>query len=188
MRILFFVLCFILVISAITSAKGADTNTVSSTVVTDKSVPTANSPSVVVNNSDVCKTAAAGAVQTQILGISSGITITDENCERIKLSRSLYASGMKVAAVSLLCGDPRVWDAMHMAGTSCPYMGAIGSEAEEAWKQNPDMIPEGSVVLAKMEKEEEKIKKSQGLTDGQKFLKFVILGMAMHSGIVAFAP
>jgi len=188
MRILFLALCFVLVFSAITSANGADTNTVSSTVVTDKSVPTANSPSVVVNNSDVCKTAAAGAVQTQILGISSGITITDENCERIKLSRSLYASGMKVAAVSLLCGDPRVWDAMHMAGTSCPYMGAIGSEAEEAWKQNPDMIPEGSVVLAKMEQEEEKIKKSQGLTDGQKLLKFVILGMAMHSGIVAFAP
>jgi hypothetical protein len=95
---------------------------------------------------------------------------------------------MKVAAVSLLCGDPRVWDAMHMAGTSCPYMGAIGSEAEEAWKQNPDMIPEGSVVLAKMEQEEEKIKKSQGLTDGQKLLKFIVLGMAMHSGIVAFAP
>ena len=103
MRIVFIILCFVLVFSAITSANGADTNTVSSTVVTDKSVPTANSPSVVVNNSDVCKTAAAGAVQTQILGISSGITITDENCERIKLSRSLYASGMKVAAVSLLC-------------------------------------------------------------------------------------
>ena len=188
MRLIFFVLIFILVFAAITSSKGADTNTVSSTVVTDKSVPTANSPSVVVNNSDVCKTAAAGAVQTQILGISSGITITDENCERIKLSRSLYASGMKVAAVSLLCGDPRVWDAMHMAVTSCPYMGAIGSEAEEAWKQNPDMIPEGSVVLAKMEQEEEKIKKSQGLTDGQKLLKFIVLGMAMHSGIVAFAP
>ena len=127
MRIVFIILCFVLVFSAITSANGADTNTVSSTVVTDKSVPTANSPSVVVNNSDVCKTAAAGAVQTQILGISSGITITDENCERIKLSRSLYASGMKVAAVSMLCGDPRVWDAMHMAGTSCPNMGAIGS-------------------------------------------------------------
>ena len=85
----------------------ADTNTVSSTVVTNNTPPTANSPSVVVNNSDVCKTAAAGAVQTQILGISSGITITDENCERIKLSRSLYSMGMKVAAVSTLCADPR---------------------------------------------------------------------------------
>ena len=48
MRLLFFVLSFILVFAAISSAKGADTNTVSSTVVTDKSVPTANSPSVVV--------------------------------------------------------------------------------------------------------------------------------------------
>ena len=85
MRILFFVLTFVLVFGAITSAKGADTNTVSSTVVTNNTPPTANSPSVVVNNSDVCKTAVAGAVQTQILGISSGITVTDENCERIKL-------------------------------------------------------------------------------------------------------
>ena len=98
----------------------ADTNTVSSTVVTDKSVPTANAPSVVVNNSDICKTAASTAIQTQILGIASGITITDENCERIKLSRSLYSMGMKVAAVSTLCADPRVFDAMHMAGTYCP--------------------------------------------------------------------
>ena len=103
----------------------ADTNTVSSTVVTDKSVPTANAPSVVVNNSDICKTAASTAVQTQILGVATGITITDENCERIKLSRSLYSMGMKVAAVSTLCADPRVFDAMHMAGTYCPYMGAI---------------------------------------------------------------
>ena len=188
MRLVFVVLSFILVFAAITSAKGADTNTVSSTVVTDKSVPTANSPSVVVNNSDVCKTAAAGAVQTQILGISSGITITDENCERIKLSRSLYSMGMKVAAVSTLCADPRVWDSMQMAGTSCPYMGAIGDEATQGWKQNPDMIPEGSVIAAKWNKEEKELTKSQGLTDGQKLLKFVILGMAMHSGIVAFAP
>ena len=81
MRILFFVLTFVLVFGAITSAKGADTNTVSSTVVTDKSVPTANAPSGVVNNSDICKTAASTAVQTQVLGIASGFTITDENCE-----------------------------------------------------------------------------------------------------------
>ena len=188
MRLVFVVLSFILVFAAITSAKGADTNTVSSTVVTDKSVPTANSPSVVVNNSDVCKTAAAGAVQTQILGISSGITITDENCERIKLSRSLYSMGMKVAAVSTLCADPRVWDSMQMAGTSCPYMGAIGDEATMGWKENPDMIPEGSLIAAKWNKEEKEITKSQGLTDGQKLARFIIAGMAMHSGIVAFFP
>ena len=165
----------------------ADTNTVSSTVVTNNTPPTANSPSVVVNNSDVCKTAAAGAVQTQILGISSGITITDENCERIKLSRSLYSMGMKVAAVSTLCVDPRVFDAMHMAGTYCPYMGAIGEDARKGWEENPDMVPKGSLVYKKIEIEQ-KEKQTTGLTDGQKFAKFVLFCMAMHSGIVAFFP
>ena len=165
----------------------ADTNTVSSTVVTDKSVPTANAPSVVVNNSDICKTAASTAIQTQILGIASGITITDENCERIKLSRSLYSMGMKVAAVSTLCADPRVWDAMYMAGTVCPYMGEIGDTARVKWEENPDMIPEGSLVYNKIEIEQ-KEKQTTGLTDGQKLAKFILFGMAMHSGIVAFFP
>ena len=189
MRLLFFILTFILVVSAMTSANGADTNTtVSSTVVTDKAPPTANSPSVVVNNSDVCKTAVAGAVQTQILGISSGITVTDENCERIKLSRSLYSMGMKVAAVSTLCADPRVWDAMYMAGTVCPYMGSIGDEAKQKWEENSDMIPEGSEVFKKVEMVKQEENKTTGLTDGQKLAKFVLFGMAMHSGIVAFFP
>ena len=165
----------------------ADTNTVSSTVVTDKSVPTASAPSVVVNNSDICKTAASTAVQTQILGVATGITITDENCERIKLSRSLYSMGMKVAAVSTLCADPRVFDAMHMAGTYCPYMGAIGEDAREGWTENPDMVPKGSLVFKKIEIEQ-KQKQTTGLTDGQKLAKFILFGMAMHSGVVAFFP
>ena len=187
-RILFIVLTFILVVAAVTSAKGADTNTVSSTVVTNNTPPTANAPSVVVNNSDICKTAASTAVQTQILGLATGVTITDENCERIKLSRSLYSMGMKVAAVSTLCADPRVWDAMYMAGTYCPYMGAIGEEAKEGWEANLELIPEGSVVFEKVEQDIKDQQKTTGLTDGQKFAKFVLFGMAMHSGIVAFFP
>jgi hypothetical protein len=187
-RILFIVLTFTLVFSAVNSAKGADTNTVSSTVVTNNTPPTANSPSVVVNNSDVCKTAVAGAVQTQILGISSGITVTDENCERIKLSRSLYSMGMKVAAVSTLCADPRVWDAMYMAGTYCPYMGAIGEEAKEGWEANPELVPDGSVVMVKIETDIKEQKKTEGVSDGAKLAKFIIAAMVMHSGIVTFFP
>ena len=189
MKTLFILLTLITVVTVATDANSADTNTtVSSTVVTDKAPPTANSPSVVVNNSDVCKTAVAGAVQTQILGISSGITVTDENCERIKLSRSLYSMGMKVAAVSTLCADPRVWDAMYMAGTVCPYMGSIGDEARQKWEENPDMIPDGSEVFKKVEMVQKEQNKKPGLTDGQKLAKFVLFGMAMHSGIVAFFP
>jgi hypothetical protein len=181
-------LVFIIIFAILKSAFG-ETNTVSSTVVTNNTPPTANSPSVVVNNSDVCKTAVAGAVQTQILGISSGITVTDENCERIKLARSLYASGMKVASVSILCQDPRVWDSMTMAGTPCPYMGSIGQDAETGWKENMDMIPEGSVIYAKWNDEINKIKVKEGVeSDGSKLAKFIIAAMVLHSGVVAFFP
>ena len=162
----------------------AETNTVSSTVVTNNTPPTANSPSVVVNNSDVCKTAVAGAVQTQILGISSGMTVTDENFERLKLSRSLYAMGMKVSAVSLLCQDARVWDSMTMAGVPCPYLGAIGEEAKKGWEENPDMIPEGSIIFAKMQEvKEEEEKTNHTVRDLNDFEKFVIVGMAMYIGV-----
>ena len=136
---------------------GADTNTtVSGTVVTDKSVPTASAPSVVVNNSDVCKSAYSAGVQSSVLGLSSGVTISDENCERIKLSRSLYGMGMKVAAISTLCQDYRVFDAMMMAGTPCPYEGQIGDDAKKSWLEHTDQIPENS----KYYKVKKKIKKT----------------------------
>ena len=156
----------------------AETNTVSSTVVT--STPsTANAPSVVVNNSDVCKTAASGSVQTQIFGIASGVTITDENCERIKLSRQLYAMGMKVAAVSLLTQDYRVFDAMWSAGTYPPINGKIGLEAKEEWLVNKHLIPEGSFLLN--EKEITEVKESNN-----DFEKFIFYGMALYMGVTAF--
>lgn len=143
-----FVMTLMILLPSISYA--ADTNsTVSSTVVTDKAPPTASAPSVVINNSDVCKSAASAAVQTQILGFASGITITDENCERMKLSRSLYLMGMKVAAVSTLCQDARVFDAMWMAGTPCPYLGDIGDDAKKGWEDNPDDVPSGSLIFSK---------------------------------------
>ena len=180
MRILFLVLCFVLVVSAITSANSADTNTVSSTVVTDKSVPTANAPSVVVNNSDVCKVATSGAVQTQILGLATGVVVDDKLCQLLKLSRQLYASGLKVAAISLLAQDPRVFDSLVMAGTPPPYMGSIGTEALEKWKSNPDMIPEGSVVFKDNVLE---INTQEEDVDDGEFQKFLFLAMAMWIGV-----
>ena len=145
-----YILVAILILSC-TSSYGADSNTVSSTVVTDKSVPTASAPSVVVNNNDVCKSAAAVSVQTQVLGIATGVTITDENCERIKLARSLYGMGMKVAAVSTLCRDYRVFDAMWMSGTPCPFMGKIGDDAKSSWEKNLDIMPEASEIRVREE-------------------------------------
>lgn len=88
------------------------------------------------NNNDLCTVGVAGAVQTQILGISAGTTFTEENCVRLKKSKTLYDMGMKVAAVSVMCQDKAVFDAMMMAGTPCPYNGQIGDAARIGWESH----------------------------------------------------
>lgn len=122
----------------------AETNTVSSTVVTNSTPPTANAPSIINSNSDICKVGVGASVQNNVVGLATGVVIDDELCQKLKLSRSLYAYGMKVAAVSILCQDPRVWDSMTDAGTPCPVQGSIGIEAAQYWSENPDKIPDGS--------------------------------------------
>lgn len=114
----------------------------SNTTTTIKSPPpTAVAPSINSINNDVCAVGVSGAAQTQILGIAIGSTFVDKNCERLKLSKTLYDMGMKVAAVSTLCQDRRVFDAMMNAGTPCPVDGKIGAEAKAIWEENPDRQP-----------------------------------------------
>ena len=99
------------------------------------------SPNVSASSSDLCTVGVAGAVQTQILGISLGATYTEDNCLRLKKAQKLYMFGMKVAAVSVMCQDPDVWAAMMSAGTPCPIDGLIGDEAKRAWAVKTDAIP-----------------------------------------------
>ena len=109
--------------------------------------PSAISPSINASNSDLCTVGVAGAVQTQIIGISTGQVYNDENCVRLKNAKVLYDMGMKVAAVSLMCQSRSVYDSMKFAGTPCPINnpvtgeGLIGSEATAEWKLNPKKIP-----------------------------------------------
>jgi len=121
----------------------AETNTVSSTVV-NNTPPTANAPVIANSNSDICKVGIGGSVQNNVLGVATGILVDDELCQKLKLSRSMYGYGMKVAAVSILCQDARVWSAMTDAGTPCPVKGLIGAEASQYWADNPSEIPDGS--------------------------------------------
>ena len=92
-------------------------------------------------NSDLCTIGIAGAVQTQILGISMGSTMRDVNCEKLKNAKTLYDMGMKVAAVSVMCQDKRVFTAMMDAGTPCPYDGLIGPAAKAAWETHEEKKP-----------------------------------------------
>ena len=105
-------------------------------------------PSIMSYSQDLCTTGRSGAFQGQVFGISGGRTITDENCERLKLSKYIYDMGMKVAAVSILCQDQRVFKAMEMSGTPCPYYGKIGKEASEGWKSNPSKRPDAKEYKA----------------------------------------
>ncbi|WP_339757851.1 hypothetical protein [uncultured Winogradskyella sp.] len=108
-----------------------------------KSPPaSAIAPSIMSYSQDLCTTGRSGALQGQLFGFSGGTTVRDMNCERLKLSKYLYDMGMKVASVSLLCQDNRVFQAMEMAGTPCPYKGKIGKEATAAWASNTDERPD----------------------------------------------
>jgi len=128
------------------------------TTTTLKSPPaSAITPTINTSNSDLCTFGVAGAIQTQILGISTGTQVTDDNCERLKLSKTLYDMGMKVAAVSTMCQDKRVFDAMMMAGTPCPYDGQIGDAAKVAWQADVEAQPNDT-------------KEKEGMSDSSKTL------------------
>jgi len=137
-----------LLVSTVTYAEVIETDsTTRSTVTTNGEMtttvksppPSAISPQLGANsNSDLCTIGVAGAVQTQILGISAGTTFTEENCLRLKNAKTLYDMGMKVAAVSVMCQDENVFDAMMMAGTPCPYEGQIGEAAKIGWESHEE--------------------------------------------------
>jgi hypothetical protein len=158
------------IVTESTSNSTVTTNGKSTTTVKSPP-PSAISPSVNINNNDLCTVGVAGAVQTQILGISAGSTVRDLNCERLKNAKTLYDMGMKVAAVSVMCQDTRVFDAMMMAGTPCPYEGKIGDEAKAEWEANPDKQP-------KAQEEEKRISdKQEGFITGG--LMAILLGIAL---------
>ena len=130
--------------SDVTSNSTNTTTNNSATTIDHKNQPVggARAPTVSVTNSDVCVSGVSGGAQSNMLGISFGTTVTDKNCERIKLSRELRKGGMKVASVALLCQDPRVFQAMIMSGTPCPAKGAIGKQAANYWNSYPELRPD----------------------------------------------
>ena len=128
--------------STTTNNNDGQTNTTTNTTTnnsttngSDVPVNSANAPSFSAMSQDVCSTGISGGVSTMGFGLSGGKHVRDLNCERIKLSKVLFDYGMRVAAVSLLCQDERVFSAMTHAGTPCPFEGKIGNEALEQWNK-----------------------------------------------------
>ena len=102
--------------------------------------PSAISPNITTINNRVCSTGVSAAIQTQILGFSTGTTVRDANCELVLLAETLFNMQMKTAAVTILCQDNRVFWAMWNAGTFCPIDGKVGLEAKVVW-ENSEKLP-----------------------------------------------
>ena len=169
-----------------TTASYSETNTVSSTVssnTVDKAPPSAISPSVSIVNSDVCVSAYSGSITTQILGVSTGVTATDDNCVRIKLSRQLSSLSLKVPAVAILAQDPKVFDALWMSGVYPPIDGKIADEARNILLTKIHLIPEGSLIKAELLKELQPEKKQ--FTDKQNVAFFKTLFL-ISTGFLLF--
>ncbi len=98
-------------------------------------VGTANAPSMSSYSQDLCTVGVSAGVQMTSFGVATGSYFTDENCERMKLSKLLYDFNMRVAAIAILCQDDRIFSAMDNAGTPCPFEGQIGAAAKAQWKK-----------------------------------------------------
>ena len=141
-----------------TNNNDGQTNTTTSTTTNTttsngSSIPvnSANSPSFSAMSQDVCSMGVSGSLSTLGVGISGGKHYRDLNCERIKLSKVLFDFNMKIGAISLLCQDERVFEAMLMAGTPCPFEGKIGKEALEQWNKYDIERPDYDSYVSKLE-------------------------------------
>ena len=123
--------------------------------------PTASSPSYNSMTQDVCAVGGSLGVQTFGFGVSGGKHFIDSNCERLKLARILNDFGMRVAAVAILCQDPRVFESMISAGTVCPIDGKIGKEAMALWAKYGHERPDYNVYMKRVNDREKADKKAE---------------------------
>jgi len=132
------------------SSTTSTTNTTNAYTGDQRVVNSSSAPSMSAMSQDLCVVGMSGGVSTFGVGVSAGTYRTDENCERIKLSKVLNDLGMKVAAVSILCQDPRVFFAMEQSGTPCPFEGKIGSEATKQWSKYDKLRPDYDVYVSRL--------------------------------------
>lgn len=133
------------------SAESIDNRTTTTVTQEGAVVNTAVAPSSPAYNQDVCVFSGGAGVQTQVFGLALSKPARDMNCERLKLSKQLQALGLKVAAVSVMCQDHRVWWALFESGTPCPSnQGLIGDDAYSFYKNRPDRVPDRPVIFREM--------------------------------------
>jgi len=124
------------------SSNSTTTNTTNAYQGDSRVVSSASAPAISSMSQDLCTVGISAGGQTFSFGASLGMTKRDLNCERLKLAKALHDMNMKVAAIAIMCQDSRVFSAMHMAGTYCPYNSKIGSEAKTEWEKYGKLRPD----------------------------------------------
>tara|TARA_R110000782_G_scaffold4973_2_gene17441 strand:- start:27 stop:632 length:606 start_codon:yes stop_codon:yes gene_type:complete len=126
--------------SATTYQSGSSSNSTTSNETNNSSntktaVNSSSAPAMSSYGQDSCVIPLAAGVT--VIGFSGtfGSYYKDPNCERRKSVSVLSKLGMKVAAISLMCQDVDVWQAMMNAGTPCPIDGLIGEKAKARWME-----------------------------------------------------
>ena len=169
------------------SGSSSSTNSTTTSTTNNNStipVPSAGAPSMSAYSQDICAVGKSGGIQLPGVGLSGGATTRDMNCERMKLSKLLNDYGMKVAAVAMLCQDPRVFEAMAQAGTPCPFEGKIGKDAKAQWNKYDIERPDYDKYVEKMDdrlKIDERIAKDEGIIGENESLKTNIKSIAKEN-------
>ena len=155
--------------SSTTYESGSSSNTTSTSTTNNTSniksfPPTASAPPTGAGI-DTCNLGTSFGLQSSFIGLSGSSHETDETCERIKLARELSTvHQMKVAAIAILCQDPRVFSAFMEAGTPCPFEGKIAEESQRLWDKYPELRPDYEQYKERM-KIKEKIQAEQVMYD-----------------------
>ena len=126
--------------SSTTYQSGSSSNTTTSNTTNNSTnqktaVNSASAPSMSVYGQDSCVIPLAGGLTVLSFSASVGSYFIDKDCQRRKSVAVLAKLNMRVAAVSLMCQDENVWQAMWDAGTPCPIEGLIGQKAKERWME-----------------------------------------------------
>ena len=117
------------------SSNSTTNNETNNSTNTKTAVNPSNAPSMSVYGQDSCVIPLAAGITVIGFSGSFGSYYTDPDCQRRKSVAVLAKLGMKVAAISLMCQDENVWEAMIMAGTPCPVDGLIGEKAKARWME-----------------------------------------------------
>lgn len=110
-------------------------------------VPTANAPSYMSNSSEGCLQGHSKGGQFLLFGFSTGDYQQDEECNMRRDALTLNKLGMKIAAVSRMCENPKNFRSMLLSGTPCPVVIngklQVGKSAYLHYKMRPtQLIPD----------------------------------------------